>query len=217
MEFDDQNRATKLLFDHNRDYSTTKEPNATDAIEIFSYHPIHWTETHTVSRTDHLNKPVYSLEYEYDSSARILHTFYNGSYNSYDKDTYDDKFGRIIIGRTFGEQAIDGYELNLTQWDSAKAARFELKSIVMGNENADTSVVLDKATLASLKGENVRILGDNANDGDTVKLKLGDFTKGSDAERKVDNEGTYDKYTADVDGQSYTLWVDVDVKVETFA
>ncbi|QLB39550.1 hypothetical protein [Mannheimia pernigra] len=88
-----------------------------------------------------------------------------------------------------------------------------LKAVNFTNDKHSTQITLDNNVLAKLTKSTPELtLAINGDATDTVKLKdYGEFTKA--AETVKIGKNTYDKLTTDVEGKTYTLLVDTDIKL----
>nr|WP_176809303.1 hypothetical protein [Mannheimia pernigra]QLB39539.1 hypothetical protein HV559_00810 [Mannheimia pernigra] len=88
-----------------------------------------------------------------------------------------------------------------------------LKAVNFTNDKHSTQITLDNNVLAKLTKSTPELtLAINGDATDTVKLKdYGEFTKAAETVKIGSN--TYDKLTTEVEGKTYTLLVDTDIKL----
>ncbi|QTM01255.1 hypothetical protein [Mannheimia sp. ZY171111] len=92
-------------------------------------------------------------------------------------------------------------------------AKGKLEKINLSNATQNTEITLDNDVLAKLTKSTPELtLAINGDATDTVKLKdYGEFTKAAETVKIGSN--TYDKLTTEVEGKTYTLLVDTDIKL----
>ena len=207
-EYNDLGQVTKLSFDYSR------TGVGIDTTYLYEYEPVFGARVKETFTQASSNIGM-STHYEIDDIGSIE----LGLRDIFDKSKGEDKFvDQIALGGDFNGGSSYSSSLDLTTWntDPARTALFNhsLARITLSGSAAVSELTLDKDTLGALASSTLMIKGD-IRDTVTFKDAQTEFTKLSTQITGNYGNGvqTYDQYTTQIDGKTYTIQIDTDINL----
>ncbi|QTM01257.1 hypothetical protein [Mannheimia sp. ZY171111] len=163
------------------------ESGITDRFEFYTNGKLTLIQKYVYPDAGNIGNPIAQLKLDVAADQYALLYGLHGFHYSSEDDYTSDNWSKLL----------DNYANKINQ-------------INLTNATASTHITLDHNTVAKIAKDKTLLINGDATD--TVKLKdYGEFTKAAETVKIGSN--TYDKLTTEVEGKTYTLLVDTDIKL----